>query len=94
MDLKEFEIYLKDFVPRYKTVDNLMKIAAYIQGKDFSFYRRFSLMRKYYFEVYGLDKSCFVFRFVMHDYLKEYFTAFAKVYGTEYIDTINEHFGA
>ena len=94
MDLKEFEIYLRNFVPKYKTVDNLIKIAAYIQGKDFTFYERFVEIRKYYFEVYGLDKSCFVFRFVMHDYLKEYFTAFAKVYGTEYIDAINKHFRA
>lgn len=94
MDLKEFETYLKNFVPKYKTVDNLIKIAAYIQGKDFSFYRRFSLIRHFYYEIYGLDKSCLAFRFVMQDYLKEYFTVFAEVYGTKYIDTINEHFGA
>ena len=94
MDLKEFETYLKNFVPKRKNVDNLMKIAAYIQGKDFSFYRRFSLIRKFYYEIYGLDKSCLAFRFVMQDYLKEYFTVFAEVYGTKYIDTINEHFGA
>lgn len=94
MDLKEFEIYLRNFVPKYKNVDNLMKIAAYIQGKDFLFYRRFSLMRNFYYKVYGLDKSCFVFQFAMLDYLKEYFTVFAENYGTEYIDAINGHFGA
>ena len=94
MDLKEFEIYLRNFVPKYKNVDNLMKIAAYIQGKDFSFYRRFSLMRNFYYNVYGLDKTCFIFQFAMLGYLKEYFTIFAEIYGTEYIDTIIEHFGA
>ena len=94
MDLKEFETYLKNFVPKHKTVDNLMKIAAYIQGKDFSFYRRFSLMREFYFDVYGLDKSCLAFRFAMYDFLKEYFTIFAEIYGTKYIETINNHFRA
>ncbi len=41
MDLKEFETYLKNFVPKHKTVDNLMKIAAYIQGKGFLFLQTF-----------------------------------------------------
>lgn len=92
--MNEFEIYLRNFVPKFKNVDNLMKIAAYIQGKDFSFYRRFSEMRKFYFDVYGLDKTCFAFRFVMYDYLKEYFTRFAEIYGLKYIDAIENHFRA
>ena len=92
MDINELKTYLDESVPRSKNVENLLKIADFVQKKDSCFYSLFVKMRDYYEQIYSLDKSSFLFRFVMHDLLKEFFTQVAELHGLVCIAAIERHF--
>ncbi len=91
--LNDFRNYLAtNFAGQKNNVENLLKIADHISLVDHSFREEYGMMMDYYNLVYTLNKSDFTNKYLMGEYLKDFFNRLAIYYGVEYINAIKSHF--
>lgn len=92
-NLNDFRNYLaNNFAGEKNNVKNLVKIADHISISASGMRKDFAMMRDYYNLVFTLNENDFLNKFLMQDYLKDFFNKFADIYGIEYIDAITEIF--
>ena len=92
-NLNDFKAYLAaNFAGEKNNVKNLMKIAGHISLSALEMRKDYGMMRDYYKLVFTLNENDFLGKFLMQDYLKDFFNKFADYYGIEYIDAMMAQF--
>jgi len=91
--LNDFRNYLaNNFAGEKNNVKNLVKIANHISLSALEMREDFTMMRDYYNLVFTLNENDFLNKYLMQEYLKDFFNKFAGIYGIEYIDAITDNF--